>query len=348
MPRNSQLSLLGQNAEAPSPPLVLAAASAAGPKPSNPRARAADSLDSATKSSRRSPPEVFQGGFHDNDKAVRSTKAAQDRVAVAYHAAKREGLAPTFDSEDANLADVEDFERRTGFELSAFDVLTGESGDDRRVAAHEAGHLLASYALGVPAVDCTLTPFDALWQNKVGGLDRAAPASAFCDGALQDALTSGEDSELVDRYAVVIAPAPPPRPGVWSGGSTPTTSASWCRCSAGTTEQAACALARALQIVGERRAALQRLTAHLLQFRGRSIGATMLVIDDESYQPSDLLTATRRQVSSLLGPLLAFAAAPPAYASDWPEFDAIREELKGAGQCGNQPMRHLSATTRPR
>ena len=54
-----------------------------------------------------------------------------------------------------------------------------------------------------------------------------------------------------------------------------------------------------LQIVGERRAALQRLTAHLLQFRGRSIGATMLVIDDESYQPSDLFTATRRQVSSL-------------------------------------------------
>ena len=64
---------------------------------------------------------------------------------------------------------------------------------------------MASYALGVPAVDCTLTPFDALWQNKVGGLDRAAPASAFCDGALQDALSSGEDSELVDRYAVVIA-----------------------------------------------------------------------------------------------------------------------------------------------
>ena len=63
------------------------------------------------------------------------------------------------------------------------------------------------------------------------------------------------------------------------------------------------ALARALQIVGERRAALQRLTAHLLQFRGRSIGATMLVIDDESYQPSDLLTATRRQVSSLFAPL---------------------------------------------
>jgi len=60
----------------------------------------------------------------------------------------------------------------------------------------------------------------------------------------------------------------------------------------------------------------------------------MLVIDDESYQPSDLLTATRRQVSSLFAPLLAFAAAPPAYASDWPEFDAIREELKGAGTGG--------------
>ena len=192
--------------------LVLAAASALlGLTPSNsPRARAADRLDSATKSLETfKPSEVFQGGFHDNDKAVRrARRRAQDRVAVAYHAAKREGLAPTFDSEDANLQeDVADFERRTGFELSAFDVLTGESGDDRRIAAHEAGHLLASYALGVPAVDCTLTPFDALWQNKVGGLDRAAPASAFCDGALQDALSSGEDSELVDRYAVVIAGA---------------------------------------------------------------------------------------------------------------------------------------------
>ena len=200
--------------------LALAAASALlWPKPSggrraatsleSQRRRAADRLDSAATSLETfKPSEVFQGGFHDNDKAVRrARRRAQDRVAVAYHAAKREGLAPTFDSEDANLDDVEDFERRTGFELSAFDVLTGESGDDRRVAAHEAGHLLASYALGVPAVDCTLTPFDALWQNKVGGLDRAAPASAFCDGALQDALSSGEDSELVDRYAVVIAGA---------------------------------------------------------------------------------------------------------------------------------------------
>ena len=161
--------------------LVLAAASALlGLTPSNsPRARAADRVDAASRSLETfKPSEVFQGGFHDNDKAVRrARRRAQDRVAVAYHAAKREGLAPTFDSEDANLADVEDFERRTGFDLSAFDVLTGESGDDRRVAAHEAGHLLASYALGVPAVDCTLTPFDALWQNKVGGLDRAAPAS---------------------------------------------------------------------------------------------------------------------------------------------------------------------------
>ena len=96
------------------------------------RARGADRLDSAARSLETfKPSEVFQGGFHDNDKAVRrARRRAQDRVAVAYHAAKREGLAPTFDSEDANLADVEDFERRTGFELSAFDVLTGESGDD--------------------------------------------------------------------------------------------------------------------------------------------------------------------------------------------------------------------------
>ena len=192
--------------------LVLAAASALlGLTPSNsPRARAADRVDAASRSLETfKPSEVFQGGFaNENKKAVQEARRrAQDRVAVAYHAAKREGLAPTFDSEDANLDDVEDFAKRTGFDLSAFDVLTGESGDDRRIAAHEAGHLLASYALGVPAVDCTLTPFDALWQNKVGGLDRAAPASAFCDGALQDALSSGEDSELVDRYAVVIAGA---------------------------------------------------------------------------------------------------------------------------------------------
>ena len=329
--------------------LALAAASALlWPKPSggrraatsleSQRRRAADRLDNAATSLETfKPSEVFQGGFHDNDKAVRrARRRAQDRVAVAYHAAKREGLAPTFDSEDANLDDVEDFERRTGFELSAFDVLTGESGDDRRVAAHEAGHLLASYALGVPAVDCTLTPFDALWQNKVGGLDRAAPASAFCDGALQDALSSGKDSELVDRYAVVIA----------AGAAAEALEYGRARLHAHDERilvslfredyrrKRRAALARAVEIVGARRAALQRLTAHLLQFRGRSIGATMLVIDDESYQPSDLLTATRRQVSSLFAPLLAFAAAPPAYASDWPEFDAIREELKGAGTGG--------------
>ena len=108
------------------------------------------------------------------------------------------------------------------------------------------------------------------------------------------------------------------------------------------------ALARALEIVGERRAALERLTAHLLRFRGRSIGATMLVIDDESYKPSDVLATTRRQVSSLLAPLFALAAATPALASDWPEFDAIREELKGAGLCGNQPVRRVVISLRQR
>ena len=72
--------------------LVLAAADALlGLTPSNsPRARAADRLDSATKSLETfKPSEVFQGGFHDNDKAVRrARRRAQDRVAVAYHAAK--------------------------------------------------------------------------------------------------------------------------------------------------------------------------------------------------------------------------------------------------------------------
>ena len=167
------------------------------------------------------------------------------------------------------------------------------------MAAHEAGHLLASYALGVPAVDCTLTPFDALWQNKVGGLDRAAPASAFCDGALQDALSSGEDSELVDRYAVVIAAGAAAAEALEYGRARLHAHDERILVSLfrGDYRRKRARGARALQIVGERRAALQRLTAHL-QFRGRSIGATMLVIDDESYQPSDLFTATRRQVSS--------------------------------------------------
>ena len=50
------------------------------------RRRAADRLDSAATSLETfKPSEVFQGGFHDNDKAVRrARRRAQDRVAVAY------------------------------------------------------------------------------------------------------------------------------------------------------------------------------------------------------------------------------------------------------------------------
>jgi len=324
-------------------PLLLALAALCGdallwPKPTttSPRRRAVDRLDSAATSLETfRPANVFEGGLStDHSEAVRlGRRMAQDRVAVAYQAAKREGLAPSFDTESANLEEVDDFEKRTGFDLEIFDVLTGESGNDQRVAAHEAGHLLASYALGVPAVDCTLTPFDAFWQQKVGGLDRTAPASAFCDGALQEALEKG-DAELVDRYAVVIA----------AGAAAEVLEYGRARLHAhderilvslfkGEYERKRrMALVRALQIVGERRPALQRLRAHLLQHRGRSIGATMLCIDDEAYEPSNLFTTTRRQVSGLLASL-SFACVP-AYASEWPEFDAIRDELKGSGTGG--------------
>ena len=92
--------LPGQNAEAPSsPPPPRARGGQRAPLGLSPgsgarararayesqRRRAADRLDNAATSLETfKPSEVFQGGFHDNDKAVRrARRRAQDRVAVA-------------------------------------------------------------------------------------------------------------------------------------------------------------------------------------------------------------------------------------------------------------------------
>lgn len=177
---------------------------------------------------------------------------AQDRVVAAYELAKDAGVAPSFDSEVAGLDDLmgaclddDGFARETGFPVSAFEsksdvwelrerwfksVVLG--ADKGRVASHEAGHILAAYCLGVPAVDTTLSRFDALLFRKFDrrgrGQDRVrslrevlSDLSRVCQTRAR-ALDEG-DGETLNKGDAFTLGGSPTLPGERSRVSTPDT-----------------------------------------------------------------------------------------------------------------------------
>mmetsp|Transcript_23937 Transcript_23937/g.71954 ORF Transcript_23937/g.71954 Transcript_23937/m.71954 type:complete len:448 (+) Transcript_23937:110-1453(+) len=276
---------------------------------------------------------------------------AHGRLLAAYAAAKRAGVAKSFDSAAAALdregvgASDAAFELATGLGPSAF-APAASFNDAPRIATHEAGHLLAAYALGVPAVDATLSRLDALLQNKPGGLNNAAPASAFADAPLREALATGTNGELVDRYAVVLLAGVAAEALVHGDGRLGAHDDLLLK---GLVDAAGgdyectkrAALARALDVIAMRRPALDRVRRHLGEHRGRSIGETVLCIDDEAYAGSERRDAVReatRELRRRLAPfgVVFFGGLQPSLAasSEWPEFDAIRDELEGKGTGG--------------
>lgn len=306
------------------------------------------------------------------DELERRRRAAQRRVEDAYAKAKSLGVAPSFGSEAparvlAAPAQTDgEFLRATSFDVAQFEnerdiarlrltwvtsrLVGGHSG---RVAAHEAGHLLAAYVLGVHAVDATLSRLDAFRFDK---LERAAsaPSSAFLDQALLDELKSGDAARgaaRADAYAVVFMAGIAAEAMIFGDG--PSGSDDDLRLkqllalNSGTTDvsdeafEAArrAALADALRVLGAHRVKLDRLRGHLEAHRGRSIGETMLAIDDDAAgaAPSpgfDPLKPSRRHLASAMAAFGVGVSAAPSFAGEYPEFDAIRAELDGKGTGG--------------
>ncbi|KAJ1460894.1 hypothetical protein M885DRAFT_559042 [Pelagophyceae sp. CCMP2097] len=219
---------------------------------------------------------------------------------------------------------------------------------DERVAAHEAGHLLVAWLLGMPALATVLSPAEALLRGERDAW--AAPCSVLADAPV------GAQQRRADQRAVVLMAGAAAEALLFGDALTGADDEIAFERLAGAGGKPA-ALANAVLLLRCHAPQLDRVRGHLEKHRGASIGETMLAIDDDGSAPDDggaggaagapglsparALDGAQKQVRawavSAAICAAAASAASPALALV-PEFDAVREEAAGRGLGGISRM----------